>query len=116
MPDNPAIDEWITALEPRLQPLAQALRQLIVEADPDLTEAIKWSNPVYEKHGKVCYLAATQTYVSLGFFNGTALTDPERRMEGTGKKMRHAKVRSLEDIPAPLVISWVREAVQLLEA
>ena len=67
---------------------------------PDLKESIKWGNPVYEKNGRVCYLAATEAYVSLGFFYGAALTDPGGRIEGTGVKMRHIKVRTLADIHA----------------
>ena len=117
MAADKTIDSWLAALDPSLRSMAEALRQLILESDPDLSESIKWGNPVYEKHGKVCYLASTKAYVSLGFFNGAALTDPEGfpkgLIEGTGKKMRHVKVRSLEDIRNELFSSWVREAVAL---
>ena len=41
------------------------------------------------------------------------MTDPEGRIEGTGKKMRHIKVRGLEDIRPEQYVSWVREAVAL---
>ena len=84
-----------------------------LEADPALSEAIKWGNPTYEKQGKVCYLAATKGYVSLGFFNRTGLTDPHGRIEGTGKKMRHVKIRALSDIDQKRFAAWVREAVAL---
>ena len=83
MPDDKTVDNWIAALEPHVRPVAAALRRLILDACPDLAESIKWGNPVYERTGKVCYLAATEAYVSLGFFNGAALTDPERIIEGT---------------------------------
>ena len=64
---------------------------------------------------KICYLATTGDYANLGFFNGAALTDPQGRIEGTGKKMRHVKVRSLEDIDAKQFAAWVKEAVALDE-
>lgn len=35
--------------------------------------------------------------VNLRFFRGTSLDDPEGLLEGTGKAMRHVKVRSIED-------------------
>ena len=96
-----------------MQGIAGALRKLVLEADPNLSEVIKWGNPTYEKMGLVCYLAANKGYISLGFFNGASLTDPEGRIEGTGKKMRHVKVRGLEDVRPEQYASWVREAVAL---
>ena len=106
-------ESWMAGLEPNLRPIAEGLRQLILDACPELEESIKWGNPVFEKSGKVCYLAATKSYVSLGFFNGAALSDPDGVIEGTGKTIRHIKVRSPGDIQAQRVISWVREAVAL---
>ena len=32
-------------------------------------------------------------HVNVGFFNGTALDDPTRLLEGSGKRMRHVKLR-----------------------
>jgi hypothetical protein len=106
-------DTWLSELDPALHRIAEILRKLIMEADPELSEAIKWGNPAYEKRGLVCYLSATKGYVTLGFFNGASLTDPEGRIEGTGKNMRHIKVRSLGDIRPEQYASWVREAVAL---
>ncbi len=59
----------------------------------------------------MCYLAATQSYVTLGFFNGAGLTDRHGRIEGTGKKMRHVKVRALSDIDQQQFAAWIREAM-----
>ena len=107
------VDSWMSRLDPDQQPVAEAIRKLVLGADPDLSEAIKWDNPTYEKHGKVCYLAATKSYVSLGFFNGASLTDPHGRIEGTGKKMRHVKIGALSDIDQQRFAAWIREAVAL---
>ena len=106
-------ETWIASLQPPLRPIAESLRRLILDTDPELSESIKWGNPTFERGGKVCYLAATKAYVSLGFFNGAALTDSEGVIEGTGKKMRHLKVRVLSDIRGELLSSWVRQAVEL---
>ena len=107
------VDSWMSRLEPDQRPIAEALRNLVLEAepDPDAIGAIKWGNPTYEKQGRVCYLAATKSYVSLGFFNGAGLTDPQGRIEGTGRKMRHVKVRALSDIDQQQFAAWIREAV-----
>ena len=107
------VDDWISDLEPPLREIAAALRRAILDAEPTLEESVKWGNPVYEKCGKVCYLAATKAYVNLGFFNGASLTDSEGRIESTGKKMRHVKVRGLGQMERELYMDWVREAVAL---
>lgn len=103
----------MSRLEPDLRAVAEAIRKLLLEAEPDLSEAIKWGNPTYEKQGRVCYLAATKGYVSLGFFNGASLTDTQGRIEGTGKKMRHVKIRALSNIDQQQFAAWIREAVAL---
>ena len=115
MPTKKTVDLWMSELHPELRQVAEAPRRLILESEPKLTEAIKWGNPVYEMNGKVCYLAATNAYVTLGFFNGASLNNAQTQMEGTGKNMRHVKVPSLQDIRRELYTSWVREAVVLNE-
>ena len=100
-------------MESPLREIAEALVQTVIGSDPELIDSIKWGNPVFEKQGLVCYLAAAKAYVSIGFFNGAALPDPEGHLEGTGKKMRHIKVRNLRDIHVELLSSWVQEAVTL---
>ncbi|MFQ5933970.1 MAG: DUF1801 domain-containing protein [Dehalococcoidia bacterium] len=116
MSSKKTVDSWMADLSPEQRKLAEPLRELIFEADPELSEAIKWGNPVYEKKGRACYIAAmTDKYVSLGFFKGAMLTDPEGLIEGTGEKMRHVKVRSLEDIRRAQFLAWIREAVALNE-
>ena len=102
-------------LESNLRQIAEALRQLIRDTAPDLSEAIKWGNPTYEKKGRVCYLANMGGYINFGFFRGAHLADLEGRMEGTGKAMRHVKVRRLADINTEQFSSLVREAVTLNE-
>lgn len=104
---------WVSALEEPLRHIGEALRRIVLDADPELNESIKWGNPVYEKEGKVCYLAATKTYVSLGFFNGASLSDPDQLIEGTGHRMRHVKVRHAGEIRSRQFTAWVKEAVAL---
>ena len=89
-----------------------------------MTESVRWKTRQSGKSltfsfGKdnvaFIYAYTTVDYVSLGFFFATALGDPNSLFEGTGKGMRHIKVRSEKDIPATQVKKWVREAVRLLK-
>ena len=115
MTTKKTVDSYLAELEPAKREIAETLRKPILTADPKLQESIKWGNPIYEKRGRVCYLADMGGYVNLGFFQGASLTDPEGRIAGTGKGMRHIKVRSLDDVDAERFASWVREAVALNE-
>ena len=109
------VESWMAGRGPAVRQICVELRRIVLHGDPDLTESIKWGNPTYEKKGKICYLATTGDYANLGFFNVAALKDPQGQIEGTGKKMRHIKVRSLGDIDAKQFAAWVTEAVAIDE-
>lgn len=57
-----------------------------------------------------CYLMPQKDYVNLGFFRGTSLPDPENLLEGTGKKLRHIKVRTLGSAQNSALQDLIREA------
>lgn len=58
----------------------------------------------------ICYIAAQQNYVRLGFYFGTTLPDPKELLEGTGKRMRHIKVRSVGEAGAVDLAELIRQA------
>ncbi|MGH9338850.1 MAG: DUF1801 domain-containing protein [Acidobacteriota bacterium] len=65
------LDDW------RGKMLAQ-LRQVIVDAAPDLTEEWKWGTAVWTNNGLVCSAGAFKDHVKLNFFKGASLKDPKR--------------------------------------
>lgn len=89
------------------------LRELILAANPEVTESIKWSRPCYgtEGCGLICYLHATKSHVTLGFEKGTSLLDPENLLEGTGKNMRHIKFRPGRGVDDSAVTHLLRQAL-----
>lgn len=44
------------------------------------------------------YVNAFKAHASVGFFLGASLADPNGLLEGTGKRMRHVKLRPGEDV------------------
>ena len=48
-----------------------------------------------------CYIGAHRDHVNLGFYYGAELPDPEGLLEGTGKKLRHIKIRGKDEISQP---------------
>lgn len=46
------------------------------------------------------YVGAFTAHVNVGFFRGAELPDPNGLLEGTGKRMRHVKLRPGADLDA----------------
>ena len=47
------------------------------------------------------YVNAFKAHVNVGFFRGAEIADPGRLLEGTGKFMRHVKIRPGGNVNAP---------------
>ena len=109
-----ATDRYFNAIEDTLRPLAFELRSIIVGALPHARESIKWNFPVYEENGLICSIRVSSKHVALQFFqSGTMLDDPNRLLEGSGKKMRHIKIRKKTDINVKLLESWLKQAARI---
>ena len=114
MASKKSFDDWVADIDPKLRPLAQGLRRMFLEAAPDFRESIKWGKPCFEKKVRIFYIASqADKYVTLGLWQGALLPNPDGLIEGTGKRMRHVKVRSLEDLGAPALGRIIRQAVEL---
>ena len=56
---------------------------------------------------------AGKEHVTFAFMRGAALPDPEKLLEGTGKGVRHVKLRSVADVKRPGVKKLIAEAAKL---
>ncbi len=106
------VDTYVKKLPPSTRAVVEALRRLIVAIAPHAHEDLKWGQPWYAGNKGVCYIAAFKDHVNLGFARGAELPDPAARLEGTGKGMRHVKIRSGKEIDAA-VKTLAREAFKL---
>jgi hypothetical protein len=53
------------------------MRALILEADPEMTEEVKWmGTPVWSHHGIICTGESYKSVVKLTFAKGASLSDP----------------------------------------
>lgn len=109
------VEAFIRQATPTVRPMLRELRRIVREHLPGAIEEIKWGRPVYSLQGIVCYLAAAADHASLGFYRGVDLEDPQRILEGGGKKLRHLKVFNLNDIRDSAFGSLLREAARLDE-
>jgi hypothetical protein len=109
--------EDIAALAPQHAPVLAAIRTLVKDVHPDAVEtarlgdrAVSWGwGPAKMKEGYV-YAQPYTPHVNLGFYQGADLPDPEHRLEGTGKNLRHVKIRAREDVDAPAIRQLIEAA------
>jgi hypothetical protein len=75
-PASQLIDQRIRDLEGWRGETLARMRALIREADPEITEEWKWSNPVWSHNGIVCTGEAYAQVVKLTFARGASIRDP----------------------------------------
>ena len=111
-------DELMAQTEASLRPVAERLRQIVLEVHPDATEVVRLGDraatyglgPKKMSEG-YCYVLPYKRWVNLGFYVGAELADPEGLLEGTGARLRHVKVRSVEESDAPAVRALIVAAL-----
>jgi hypothetical protein len=108
------IEAYVARRDPRLQRIARRLRSLIRKSAPSLSECVNpWGVPTFERNGPVCFWMVGKHHVTFGFMRGTSLDDPKGLLEGTGKNLRHVKLRSLDDLQRPGLKALIASAVRL---
>ena len=75
---DPRVDEYIERLPDWQQRTCQRLRELIHDADPDVTETIKRTvQPYFVLQGNICALLAAKDHINLFLYDGGIVPDPE---------------------------------------
>lgn len=115
-PMTPLIDDYAKGLTGWKKDVAKELRQVILAASRELTEEVKWGWPCYTADGKcVCGFMDMKTSVNFVLYVGAELDDPDGLIEGTGKLMRHVKLRGVEDIRKPAFMKFIKESIRLVK-
>jgi len=114
--------ELIDLLKPYdrgIQELTLALRQLVLEEMAPCCEYILevyiialHYGPTHRMKDGICYIGVIKDHVNLGFIRGSELADPQRILEGTGKQMRHIKIRNMSDLLRPAIRAYLQEACE----
>ncbi|HYO55021.1 DUF1801 domain-containing protein [Archangium sp.] len=105
-------DAFFAQQPPERREHLEALRALVKKAAPGARESMKWGMPYYQLKGGFCALYTSKTYAALSLMAPPEkLDDPEGKLEGTGKTMRHLKVRSAADLDEASILRWVKAAV-----
>lgn len=110
------IDAKIEALSDwRGQTLA-AMRSIILQADPDIVEEIKWRDvPVWSQGGIICTGEVYKAIVKLTFAKGAALADPSGLFNASldANTRRAIDLREGETVDAAALTALIRAAIAL---
>lgn len=111
--------EALSPYDASVQALALRLRNLVLQEAPQASELL------YDSYNAVataftftdrladafCHVAVYSKHVNLGFNRGSELADPDGVLQGSGKRIRHLKVRQPADVENVQLQQLVRLAV-----
>lgn len=105
------VDEYIYLLDGEQKAIVSNLRKLILAANSDVQEQIKWNVPTYSINKGMFAIMAHKTHVNLQIFNGAKLS-MSAVFSGTGKNMRHIKFFTLVDLDRLKLKEILYEAIE----
>ena len=108
---DPAVDRWLHAQRDDLRSFAQEWFTRMRQCGADVRELMHDGCPTAcVGDAAFGYVNAFKDHVNVGFFFGALLKDPARLLEGTGKRMRHVKLRPGREVDAAALNKLVEVA------
>ncbi|MCL4393879.1 MAG: DUF1801 domain-containing protein [Chloroflexi bacterium] len=110
-------DKLVAKYSPQVRALTIKTRAFVLAILPSAVEKtyFGWSNSWYGNTDKssdaIFSISPQKEYVSLHFMRGTELPDPDGLLQGTGKKLRHVKIKSAAELKRPSLRKLARVAV-----
>jgi hypothetical protein len=106
-----AIDGWLNSKPDELRSIAQEWFARMRACGDDVRELMHDGCPVAcVEDVPFAYVNIFKAHVNVGFFNGAALDDPAGLLEGTGKRMRHVKLKPAFDLDSSAMRALIAAA------
>src|ERR1700735_2408642 len=114
--DNKELLKFLKPYPAEVQKMALWLRDLVWDLYPDSNEliydnynavAFGWS-PTDRLGHSFCSVAVMPKYVHFGFYWGSEISDPEKRLLGKGNQYRYIVVREKADFPKTYIKKLVK--------
>lgn len=91
---DPAVEDWFTGLTDPYRLMVRPWFERMRACGPDVRELVHDGCPVAcVGNAAFGYVNAFRAHANVGFYNGAVLPDPADLLEGTGRRMRHVKLR-----------------------
>jgi len=109
----PDVDAWFAERDDDLGALARRWFDELRSLGADVRELLHDGQPTAcVQDAAFAYVAAYKAHVNVGFFRGAELPDPGELLQGSGKRMRHVKLRPGDDIDEGGLIALLQFAYQ----
>jgi hypothetical protein len=113
---DPGIEAWMNAHAGELGAIARYWFDVIRDCGNDVRELLHDGHPTAcVADAAFAYVDAFKDHVNVGFFRGAELEDPAGLLEGTGKCMRHVKLRPNGDIDSVALLELIEMAYMDME-
>ena len=114
---DPAIDAWMKERSGELGAIARQWFEVMRKCGDEVRELLHDGCPTAcLGDAPFGYVNVFTSHVNVGFFQGAALPDPHRLLQGTGKFMRHVKLRPGEPINSPALRRLINAAYTDIKA
>ena len=105
------VESWFDMLPEAQRPLARQLQQIVQQAVPALAQTVKWGNLVFMLDGaNLIAIVPHRSHINLQFFNGAALAEQWRQLDGSNKGLRHLKLRYGMPVDEALIAAIARDS------
>jgi len=95
---DPTVEAWFDVADP-LRLMVQPWFERMRACGDDVCETMHDGMPTAcVGDAAFAYVNAFKAHAAVGFFNGSALADPAQLLEGSGKRMRHLKLRPGQEL------------------
>lgn len=110
---DPRVEAWLAESDDVLRQIARPWFEQMRDCGADVREVLMDGHPTAcVGDAAFGYVDASSAHVNVGFFLGAMLDDPAGLLEGTGKRMRHVKLRWGQPIDEAALSRLVEEAYQ----
>ncbi|WP_286477052.1 DUF1801 domain-containing protein [Methanobacterium sp. CWC-01] len=107
------LDEYLVDYPLEMQILSRKLRDLILEAEPEFDEVIRWKNLTYGQGKMLLAIVIHKNHLNLEFANGRSLVEKGYSLEGTGKNLRHLKIWKESDLESELIPELIKKSIEI---
>lgn len=113
---DPAVEAWMRE-HGELGAIARRWFEVMRACGGDVRELLHDGHPTAcVEQAAFGYVNAFTAHVNVGFFRGAEIADPDGLLEGTGRFMRHVKLRSDGDLNAAALVKLIETAYADMKA
>lgn len=106
---NEQITTYIATAPDKQKLIMEKVRELIHQNVTTVTEEFKWNRPVFISKKDFAYFQSNKNHVNIGFTQKIeSLPDPKNILQGTGKTMRHIKIKDASEIDDLQLAQWFK--------